>query len=132
MKHLIDILQYVAVVTCGTCLLLVGSSMACSCNHTTSQSDSTTYAIQGEVVNDTDCNQLAACERVLDECVKANVLNNKGVDAYKRIAAHPSVLRYIELITECESEEGFYDTIGSGDAWLEYCECVLEPRGFLN
>lgn len=82
-----------------------------------------------DVVSDTDTAQLAMCERVLNECAKYGVLDAKGVQVYNRLKPKKSVSAYIELITECEREENFYDTIGSGDEWCNYVWHVLEPRG---
>lgn len=76
--------------------------------------------------------QLATCERLLDECVRDSMLDDNGVQMYHTIRKNPSVERYIELISECEREESFYDTIGEGDAWLEYVVGVLEPRGLVD
>lgn len=81
------------------------------------------------VMNDHNPIQIATCERVLDECVECGILDYKGVKAYRKIAKHPSVARYMELIEECENEESFYDTVGEGDAWCDYCDYVLSPRG---
>lgn len=81
------------------------------------------------VMNDHNPIQIAACEKVLDECVGCGILDYKGVKAYRKIAKHPSVARYMELIEECENEDNFYDTVGEGDAWCDYCDYVLSPRG---
>lgn len=81
------------------------------------------------VMNDHNPIQIATCEKVLDECVECGILDYKGVKAYRKIAKHPSVDRYMELIEECENEESFYDTVGEGDAWCDYCDYVLSPRG---
>jgi hypothetical protein len=76
--------------------------------------------------------QLAICERLLDECVRDSMLDDKGAQMYHTIRKNPSVERYIELISECEREDNFYDTIGEGDAWLDYVVGVLEPRGLVD
>lgn len=81
------------------------------------------------IMNDHNPIQIAACEKVLDECVECGILDYKGVKAYRKIAKHPSVARYMELIEECENEESFYDTVGEGDAWCDYCDYALSPRG---
>lgn len=81
------------------------------------------------IMSDHNPIQIAACEKVLDECVACGILDSKGVKAYHKIAKHPSVARYMELIEECENEENFYDTVGEGDAWCDYCDYVLSPRG---
>lgn len=78
---------------------------------------------------DYDSIQIAACEKVLDECVKCEILDDKGVEVYRKIAENPSVARYVELIEECTMEDTFYDTVGEGDAWCDYCDYVLAPRG---
>lgn len=85
-----------------------------------------------EVVNDTDHVQLAICERVLNGCVEAKVLDAKGVKCYKKLRSIHSVARYIELITECECEDIFYDTVGESDAWYDYVNMVLSPRGLAD
>ncbi len=81
------------------------------------------------VMSDTNPIQIATCEKLLDECVEAGILDRKGVKVYRKIAKHPSVARYMELIEECENENTFYDTVGEGDAWCDYCDYVLTPRG---
>lgn len=83
------------------------------------------------VFSDTNRIQLATCEKLLDECVEAGILDKRGVKAYRKIAKHPSVSRYMELIDECVNENTFYDTVGEGDAWCDYCDYVLSPRGEL-
>lgn len=85
-----------------------------------------------EVVNDTDSVQLAICEKVLDGCVEVKILDAKGVKCYKKLRSIRSVARYIELITECESEDIFYDTVGETDAWCDYVDMVLSPRGLAD
>lgn len=80
-----------------------------------------TYGIQ----NDTAAAKIKACEQVLNECVEARILDANGVAAYKRISQAPSVAQYVELISECEQEDNFYDTVGEGDAWYDYCDLVL-------
>lgn len=81
------------------------------------------------VMYDTNPIQIATCEKLLDECVACGILDSKGIKAYRKIAKRPSVARYMELIEECENEENFYDTVGEGDAWCDYCDYVLAPRG---
>lgn len=81
------------------------------------------------IMSDTNPIQIATCEKLLDECVACGILDGKGVKAYRKIAKRPSVARYMELIEECENEENFYDTVGEGDAWCDYCDYVLAPRG---
>lgn len=81
------------------------------------------------VMSDTNPIQIATCEKLLDECVTCGILDSKGIKAYRKIAKRPSVARYMELIEECENEENFYDTVGEGDAWCDYCDYVLAPRG---
>lgn len=125
MKNLTYILQCVVIVAYGACALMVGVSMACSCNAQATPEPTTINA-------DSVKQQLAICERLLDECVEDSVLDDKGIQAYNTIRKNPSVERYIELIGECECEESFYDTIGEGDAWLDYVVSVLEPRGLVN
>lgn len=125
MKNFIYILQCVVIVAYGACALMVGVSMACSCNAHTTPEPTTINA-------DSVKQQLAICEQLLDECVEDSVLDDKGIQAYNTIRKNPSVERYIELIGECEREESFYDTIGEGDAWLDYVVGVLEPRGLVD
>ena len=89
------------------------------------------YCIANGMYNDTCAVQLRICEKLLDECAEAGVLDKRGVQVYKKIAKHPSVEKYIELIYECEQEDSFYDTVGEGDTWCDYCDLVLSPRGEL-
>lgn len=84
------------------------------------------------VFSDTNRIQIATCEKLLDECVQAKILDKKGVKVYHKIAKHPSVSRYMELIEECVSEDAFYDTVGEGDAWCDYYDYVLVPRGLAD
>lgn len=130
MKELVYLLQCTTIVVCGTCALLVGSSVACGCNHPTAKTDS--VAVIKADANDTDSLQIDICKRLLSECVDANILDAYGADVFYRINENPSVSRYMGLIEECEAEENFYDTVGSGDTWLQYCQYVLDPRGLLN
>lgn len=137
MKNLTYFAQCMAIVICGTAALLVGSSMLCYCSSKPVQPvvcavDTTTYEQAHDIVSDTDKVQLNICERLLDECVEAGILDYKGVCAYRKISHNPSVSRYMELIDECESKENFYDTIGSGDTWCLYVHYVLDPRGLAD
>ena len=139
MNKLYYFMQVLTIVICSTCALMVAVSMLCSCIATTDKNDVQTVDARlytavtpetfSDVVNDTATVQLAICEQVLNECAKCGVLDTKGVQAYKRLKVQKSVAAYIELITECEQEENFYDTIGSGDTWCNYVWHVLEPRG---
>lgn len=81
------------------------------------------------VMNDHNPIQIATCEKLLDECVECGILDRNGQKVYRKIKNSPSVSRYMELIEECENEENFYDTVGEGDAWCDYCDYVLSPRG---
>ena len=81
------------------------------------------------VCNDTNPIQVIICEKLLDECVRCGILDNGGIRAYERIRRCPSVSWYMELVDECEKEDIFYDTVGGGDTWCDYCEYVLAPRG---
>lgn len=87
------------------------------------------YCVYTGMYNDTCAVQLRICEKLLDECAEAGILDKRGIKVYKKIAKHPSVEKYIELIEECENESTFYDTVGEGDAWCDYCDFVLTPRG---
>lgn len=84
------------------------------------------------VLSDSNPIQIAICEQVLNACIEAEILDSKGVKIYRKIAKNPSVTRYMELIEECESEVVFYDTVGELDAWLDYCDQVLAPRGLAD
>lgn len=126
MKNFIYILQCVVIVAYGVCALMVGVSMACSCSTPDITPEPAT------IMSDSVEHQLATCERLLDECVRDSMLDDNGVQMYHTIRKNPSVERYIELISECEREDNFYDTIGEGDAWLDYVVSVLEPRGLVD
>lgn len=139
MNNLYYFVKCMAIVMCGTAALLVGTSMLCNCTHSTAQTYAakasvadTTCTMAHDIVNDTDKVQLKICEDLLDECVNAGILDYKGVLAYRKISHNPSVSRYMELIDECEREENFYDTIGSGDTWCLYVHYVLDPRGLAD
>ena len=84
------------------------------------------------IMSDNNPIQIAICEQVLNGCIEADILDRKGVKVYRKIAKHPSVARYMELIEECENETVFYDTVGECDAWLDYCDYVLAPRGLAD
>lgn len=84
------------------------------------------------IMSDSNPIQIAFCEQVLDACVEAEMLDCKGMKTYRKIAKHPSVTRYMELIEECENETTFYDTVGEVDAWFDYCDYVLVPRGLAD
>lgn len=139
MNKLYYLMQVLTIVICSTCALMVAVAMLCSCTAATNKNNVQTVDARlytaatpetlSDVINDTAAVQLAICERVLNECAKCDLLDTKGVQAYNRLKAQKSVTAYIELITECEQEENFYDTIGSGDAWCNYVWHVLEPRG---
>lgn len=68
------------------------------------------------------------CAQVLDECAQCGILDAKGIDAYRWAFHCKSVIACIDLISECEQEENFYDTVGSGDAYRTYKEKVLKER----
>lgn len=139
MNKLYYFMRVLTIVICSTCALMVAVSVLCSCTATADKNNvqtvdarlytATTPESVSDVVSDTAAAQLAICERVLNECAECGVLDAKGVQAYNRLKTQKSVAAYIELITECEQEENFYDTIGSGDAWCNYVWHVLEPRG---
>ncbi len=74
-------------------------------------------------------NDLEVCERLLDLCAEDGILDANGIKCYKRLQENPSVEAYMELITECEGEDCFYDTIGGTDAWESYVDKILAPRG---
>lgn len=73
---------------------------------------------------DTATAKIEACKGVLDECVECGILDEAGVARYHEIAQHPSVATYVELIGECEDEDNFDDTVGSGDAYYTYQRIV--------
>lgn len=138
MNKLYYFMQVLTIVICSTCALMVAVAMLCSCTASTNSNTAVTsarlytpvtYDALSDVVNDTAAVQLTMCERILNECAKYGILDTKGVQAYKRLKEQKSVAAYIELITECEQEENFYDTIGSSDMWCNYVWHVLEPRG---
>lgn len=85
-----------------------------------------------EKIDDRDSTQLAICEEVLDGCIEAGVLDASGVERYRVLRSLRFVSHYIELITECEQEDIFYDTVGESDAWYDYVHCVLAPRGLAD
>ena len=122
MRNLVHLLQCVAIIVCGTCAVMVGTSVACYSH------PNTTVTQPHTPISDTDSLQLDICKRLLSECVDANILDAYGTDMFYQITKHPSVSRYMELIDECEVEDNFYDTVGSGDTWREYGEYVLAPR----
>lgn len=122
MRNLVHLLQCVAIIVCGTCAVMVGTSVACYSH------PNTTVIQPHATISDTDSLQLDICKRLLGECVDANILDAYGTDMFYQITKHPSVSRYMELIDECEAEDNFYDTVGSGDTWREYGEYVLAPR----
>lgn len=136
MNNLYYFAKCMAITICGTAALMVGISMFCNCNGKSAQTCTamadTTYATAHDIVNATDKVQLRICESLLDECMNAGILDYKGVCAYRKISHNPSVSRYMELIDECEREENFYDTIGSGDTWCLYVHYVLDPRGLAD
>lgn len=129
----------IAVIMSAAIVSLIGVSVYAQC---TSRHNAATFAkaatsvdsveVCHTVVNDTDRMQLNICERVLDECVNAEVLDYRGVKRYHEIMSNPSVMQYIELIAECECEDKFHDTVGEGDAWCIYIHYVLEPRGLAD
>lgn len=81
---------------------------------------------------DFDEKQLKVCEDLLQECENAELLDAKGVKRFHEIQANPNVPEYIELISECEAEDNFYDTVGEGDTWCIYLHFVLQPRGLAD
>lgn len=137
MNNLYYFAKCMTIVICGTAALMIGVSLMCNCSSKpaqtyTAKADTITYEQSHEVVSDTDKVQLNICERLLDECAEAGILDYKGVCAYRKISHNPSVSRYMELIDECEYEENFYDTVGSGDTWCLYVHYVLDPRGLAD
>ena len=137
MNNLYYFVKCMTIVICGTAALMIGVSLMCNCSSKpaqtyTTKADTITYEQSHEVVSDTDKVQLNICERLLDECAEAGILDYKGVCAYRKISHNPSVSRYMELIDECECEENFYDTVGSGDTWCLYVHYVLDPRGLAD
>lgn len=131
-------MQVLAIAICSTCAVMVVVSMLCSCTTSTTNNATVTNArlytaatpeTFSDVVCDTAAAQLAICERILDGCAEHGILDVRGVRVYERLKGQKSVAAYIELIAECEREENFYDTIGSGDEWCNYVWHVLEPRG---
>lgn len=60
------------------------------------------------------------CAQVLDECAQCGILDAKGIDACRWAFHCKSIVACIDLISECEQEENFYDTVGSGDAYHTY------------
>lgn len=137
MNNLYYFAKCITIVICGTAALMIGVSLMCNCSGKSAQTyaakvDTTAYTQAHDIVNDTDKVQLKICESLLDECVNAGILDYKGVCAYREISHNPSVSRYMELIDECEREENFYDTIGSGDTWCLYVHYVLDPRGLAD
>lgn len=88
-----------------------------------------TAVVKCDAYEDTNPVQLKACENLLDKCAEYGILDKKGVKVYKRIKQHPSVSLYMELIGECERERNFDDTVAETDAWADYFDCVLSPRG---
>lgn len=131
MKNLVYATQCMAIVVCLTFASFVGCSANGNQISTTPHKTDSVAVIKADA-NDTDSLQLDICKRLLSECVDANILDAYGADVFYRINKNPSVSRYMELIEECESEDNFYDTVGSGDTWLQYCQYVLDPRGLLN
>jgi hypothetical protein len=134
------LLQCMTIVICSTCVVIVIVGMACSCkaaprNHTNVKcvdslsAKDYTWQNPQDVANDTDSVQLAICETLLNECAKYGVLDNNGKACYNNLKSRKSVNAYIELITECEKEEIFWDTLGGNDEWNDYVWHVLEPRG---
>ena len=130
MKNLVYATQCMAIVAC----LAFASFIGCSANgnQISTTPHNTDSVAKIKPISDTDSLQLDVCKRLLSECVAANILDAYGLYVYYGIVKNPSVAKYMELIEECEREENFYDTVGSGDTWLEYCQYVLEPRGMLN
>lgn len=130
-------MQVFAITICSTCALMVAVYMLCGCSskaNNTATVDARLYNVTtpdtiSDVVNDTDAKQLKVCESLLNECAKCGILDAKGIQAFNELKTKKSVSAYIELITECECEENFYDTVGSGDTWCCYVWYVLEPRG---
>lgn len=83
------------------------------------------YAAVNGAYNDTAPLRLSLCENVLKLCITAELLDSADVETYLQITAAPSAARYIELISECEAESTFYDTVGETDAYIDYCMYVL-------
>ena len=131
------LMQVLTITICSTCAVMVAVSILCSCTTSTANSATVTNArlytaAASETFSDVVCDtavQLAMCERILDGCAEHGILDARGVQVYGRLKEQKSVTAYIELIAECEREENFYDTIGSGDEWCNYVWHVLEPRG---
>lgn len=69
--------------------------------------------------------ELNTCYAVLDECKEQGILDEAGVECYHQYQQECNLAGCIELIQECEGEENFDDTVGSGDAYNEYLESVV-------
>ena len=114
----------------AVCGLIMAVSVACSQAHTAQGEraalDTTKHVAE---YNDKEAIQLAICEDVLNECAKYGILDENGKKCYAEMQQHPSVTSYIELITECECEEQFPDTMLGNTEWNLYVRFVLEPRG---
>lgn len=69
--------------------------------------------------------ELNICYAVLDECQAQGILDDAGVECYHQYQQGCNLTGCIELIQECEQEENFDDTVGSGDAYNDYLEEVV-------
>lgn len=117
MKNIQRFTPLAAIVVCGFFAFMEGvsgfhaESLARQSRECVSQRDTATAKIE-------------ACKGVLDECAECGILDEAGVARYHEIAQHPSVAAYVELIGECEDEDNFDDTVGSGDAYYTYQRIV--------
>lgn len=67
------------------------------------------------------------CEDLLNVCMEDSFLRGAGVERYKELQRSPTIPEYMELISECCEEDGFYDVIASTDEWDRFVEYVYDP-----
>lgn len=67
--------------------------------------------------------QTQSAKAVLELCAQDGILDANGQRVMAQLdSINAPAARYMELVSECEEEDGFYDVIGGTDAYEKYCE----------
>lgn len=87
------------------CLIVLGANVMSYCTHN---------------------NDIAICESVLRECQQQGILSTENMRYAKHISHYTcesaKLSAYMDLISECQTDSDFYDTIGSGNAYYQYVQ----------
>lgn len=113
-----------AIVVIGTCTLMLVVMMT-SCT-TANNADHVTlpYKAVADSVNITDSVRFAICEQVINELAQCNILSKENVQQWYWAKHCKSTINAALIIEECSENDGFTDTVASGDAWQDYQKYV--------